>query len=80
MEKRRVGNSELSIAPIVLGGNVLGWTADEATSFRILDAFIDGGFNAVDTADTYSRFVAGNKGGEIRDHYRQVAETGWWTA
>ena len=64
MEKRRVGNSELSIAPIVLGGNVLGWTADEATSFRILDAFIDGGFNAVDTADTYSRFVAGNKGGE----------------
>jgi aryl-alcohol dehydrogenase-like predicted oxidoreductase len=64
MEKRRVGNSELMIAPIVLGGNVLGWTADEATSLKILDAFIDGGFNAIDTADTYSRFVPGNKGGE----------------
>jgi aryl-alcohol dehydrogenase-like predicted oxidoreductase len=64
MEKRRVGNSELMIAPIVLGGNVLGWTADEATSFRILDAFLDGGFNAIDTADTYSRFAPGNKGGE----------------
>jgi len=64
MELRRLGNSELKIAPIVFGGNVLGWTADEPTSFKILDAFIDGGFNAIDTADTYSRFVAGNKGGE----------------
>ena len=64
MEKRRVGKSELMIAPIVLGGNVLGWTANETASFKILDAFIDGGFNAIDTADTYSRFVPGNKGGE----------------
>src|SRR5437764_5845728 len=64
MELRRLGNSELKIAPIVFGGNVLGWTADEAASFKILDAFIDGGFNAIDTADTYSRFVPGNKGGE----------------
>src|SRR5579864_2114852 len=64
MEKRRVGNSELMIAPIVFGGNVLGWTADEPTSFRLLDAFLDGGFNAIDTADTYSRFVPGNRGGE----------------
>lgn len=64
MEMRRVGKSGLMIAPIVFGGNVLGWTANEATSFRILDAFVDGGFNAIDTADTYSRFVPGNQGGE----------------
>jgi aryl-alcohol dehydrogenase-like predicted oxidoreductase len=64
VELRRLGNSDLKIAPIVFGGNVLGWTAGEATSFKILDAFIDGGFNAIDTADTYSRFVPGNKGGE----------------
>jgi aryl-alcohol dehydrogenase-like predicted oxidoreductase len=64
MEKRRLGKSDLMIAPIVFGGNVLGWTASEPDSFRILDAFIDGGFNAIDTADTYSRFVPGNKGGE----------------
>ena len=64
MEKRRVGNSELTIAPIVFGGNVLGWTANEAMSFKLLDAFLDGGFNAIDTADTYSRFVPGNQGCE----------------
>src|SRR5579863_140915 len=64
MEKRRVGNSQLTIAPIVLGGNVLGWTAGESASFAILDAFMDSGFNAIDTADTYSRFIPGNEGGE----------------
>jgi aryl-alcohol dehydrogenase-like predicted oxidoreductase len=48
----------------VFGGNVLGWTVDQANGFRILDAFLDAGFNAIDTADTYSRWVAGNKGGE----------------
>jgi aryl-alcohol dehydrogenase-like predicted oxidoreductase len=64
MEMRRVGKSGLMIAPIVFGGNVLGWTASEAMSLRILDAFVDGGFNAIDTADTYSRFVPGNHGGE----------------
>ncbi len=64
MQMRRLGQSELMIAPIVFGGNVLGWTADEKTSFKLLDAFIDAGFNAIDTADTYSRFVPGNKGGE----------------
>ena len=64
MELRRLGRSELMLAPIVFGGNVLGWTANEPDSFRILDAFIDGGFNAIDTADTYSRFVPGNRGGE----------------
>jgi aryl-alcohol dehydrogenase-like predicted oxidoreductase len=64
MEKRRIGNSDLEIAPLVLGGNVFGWTADEATSFRILDAFVDAGGTMVDTADVYSNWVDGHKGGE----------------
>jgi len=62
--KRKLGNSGLEIAPIVFGGNVFGWTADEATSFRLLDAFVAAGFNAVDTADVYSKWVPGNRGGE----------------
>ena len=62
--KRKLGNSGLEIAPIVFGGNVFGWTADESTSFQLLDAFIAAGFNAVDTADVYSKWVPGNKGGE----------------
>src|SRR6202007_938495 len=61
---RKLGNSGLEIAPIVFGGNVFGWTADEATSFRLLYAFVAAGFNAVDTADVYSRWAPGNKGGE----------------
>lgn len=56
MEMRRLGRSDLKVAPLILGGNVFGWTADEKTSFAILDAFVDGGFNAVDTADVYSRW------------------------
>jgi aryl-alcohol dehydrogenase-like predicted oxidoreductase len=64
MEKRRLGRSELTFAPIVLGGNVFGWTADEAMSLRVLDAFVAAGFSAIDTADTYSRFAPGNTGGE----------------
>jgi aryl-alcohol dehydrogenase-like predicted oxidoreductase len=64
MEKRRLGQSDLAIAPLMLGGNVLGWNVDEATSFALLDAFTDAGFNAIDTADTYSRWVPGHKGGE----------------
>ena len=64
MKLRRLGQSDLQIAPIVLGGNVFGWSADEATSFKILDAFVDAGFNAVDTANTYSRWVPGHRGGE----------------
>lgn len=64
MAHRRLGNTGLSIAPVVFGGNVFGWTADEATSFRVLDAFVDLGFNAIDTADVYSSWVQGNKGGE----------------
>lgn len=64
LTKRKLGNSGLEIAPIVFGGNVFGWTADEATSFRLLDAFVAAGFNAVDTADVYSKWVPGNQGGE----------------
>lgn len=64
MQKRRLGRSHIEIAPLVLGGNVFGWTADAATSHRVLDAFVDAGFNAVDTADAYSSWVPGNVGGE----------------
>lgn len=56
MELRKLGKSDLKVAPLVLGGNVFGWTADDETSFKLLDAFIDGGFNMVDTADVYSRW------------------------
>lgn len=64
MEKRILGKSDLNIAPIVFGGNVFGWTIDQAKSFEILDHFIESGFNCIDTADVYSRWVPGNKGGE----------------
>ena len=64
MQKRQLGRSGISITPFMVGGNVFGWTADEATSFRLLDAFVDAGVNAIDTADVYSRFVPGHKGGE----------------
>ncbi|MBV9881700.1 MAG: aldo/keto reductase [Sphingomonadaceae bacterium] len=64
MDRREIGRSGLAIAPLMLGGNVLGWTADEAASFAILDAFLDAGFNAIDTADQYSCWVPGHQGGE----------------
>lgn len=64
MELRAVGRSGIEIAPVMFGGNVFGWSADEATSHALLDAFVDAGFNAIDTADSYSRWVAGHKGGE----------------
>lgn len=64
MEKRKLGNSGLEIGPLALGCNVLGWTANESTSFGLLDAFVGRGFNFLDTADTYSRWHPGNKGGE----------------
>lgn len=64
MKKRKLGNSGLEVAPLALGGNVFGWTVDEPTAFEILDAFVAAGFNFLDTADTYSRWVPGNKGGE----------------
>jgi aryl-alcohol dehydrogenase-like predicted oxidoreductase len=64
MIKRKLGRSGLDIAPLAFGGNVFGWTADEATSFELLDAFVAAGFNLVDTANSYSRWVPGHKGGE----------------
>jgi len=64
MKRRRLGNSELEIAPLAFGGNVFGWTADERTSFEMLDAFAAAGFNLVDTADVYSVWANGNQGGE----------------
>ncbi|MGD2271642.1 MAG: aldo/keto reductase [Desulfobacterales bacterium] len=64
MKKRRLGNSGLEVAPLAFGGNVFGWTVDEPTSFALLDAFVDAGFNLIDTADVYSRWAQGNKGGE----------------
>jgi aryl-alcohol dehydrogenase-like predicted oxidoreductase len=64
MQKRKLGRSGLEVAPLGLGGNVFGWTADEQTSFQLLDAFVAAGFNLIDTADTYSGWVPGHKGGE----------------
>jgi aryl-alcohol dehydrogenase-like predicted oxidoreductase len=64
MQKRQLGRSALQVAPLVFGGNVFGWTIDEAVSFQLLDAFAASGFNCVDTADVYSRWAAGNSGGE----------------
>ncbi|MBD9716931.1 aldo/keto reductase [Raoultella sp. RLT01] len=64
MNTRPLGKTGFSIAPLVFGGNVFGWTCDEKTSFAILDAFVDHGFDAIDTADVYSRWADGNQGGE----------------
>ena len=67
IEKRPVANSGLKVAPLALGGNVFGWTADEGTSFRILDAFVDAGGTMIDTADVYSAWAPGHKGGESEE-------------
>lgn len=64
MKKRKLGNSGLEVSPVAFGGNVFGWTVDEATSFKLLDAFVSAGCNFIDTADTYSIWIPGNKGGE----------------
>jgi len=64
MQRRKLGRTGFEVAPLALGGNVFGWTADEPTSFRILDAFVDAGFNLVDTANSYSRWATGHTGGE----------------
>jgi aryl-alcohol dehydrogenase-like predicted oxidoreductase len=64
MKKRPLGNSGLQVAPLMLGGNVFGWTADEPTSFKVLDAFLAAGLNFIDTADSYSTWVPGHSGGE----------------
>lgn len=64
MEKRALGRSGIKVAPLCLGGNVFGWTADEAMSFKLLDAFLAAGFDFVDTADGYSNWAPGHQGGE----------------
>jgi aryl-alcohol dehydrogenase-like predicted oxidoreductase len=64
MDRRKLGNSGIEVAPLALGGNVFGWTVDEAMGFKILDAFVAAGFNLIDTADIYPKWVPGNKGGE----------------
>ncbi|MGO4154949.1 aldo/keto reductase [Cupriavidus sp. YAF13] len=61
---RKLGRSGLEVSPLAFGGNVFGWSADEATSFKLLDAFVGAGLNFIDTADVYSRWVPGNQGGE----------------
>jgi aryl-alcohol dehydrogenase-like predicted oxidoreductase len=89
--RRPLGQSPLAIAPLVLGGNVFGWTADEATSFAILDAFVAQGGNAIDTADGYSYWVPGHEGGESetvigkwlkrrgrREDVVLCTKVGWW--
>jgi aryl-alcohol dehydrogenase-like predicted oxidoreductase len=91
VQQRRLGQSSLSVTPLVLGGNVFGWTADEATSFAILDAFVALGGNAIDTADGYSYWVPGHSGGESetvigrwlanrgrRDDVIIGTKVGWW--
>ncbi len=64
MKRRKLGNTGFEVAPLAFGGNVFGWTVDEPTSYRLLDTFVDAGFNLIDTADSYSRWVPGHAGGE----------------
>jgi len=64
MKKRKLANSGFEVAPLAFGGNVFGWTIDEPTSFRLLDGFVGAGFDLLDTADIYSTWMPGNKGGE----------------
>ena len=64
MEKREIGTSGIKVHPLAFGGNVFGWTIDEKKSFKILDAFVDAGLDLIDTADVYSAWAPGNKGGE----------------
>jgi aryl-alcohol dehydrogenase-like predicted oxidoreductase len=91
MQQRKLGGSSLTVTPLCLGGNVFGWTADEPTSFAILDAFVALGGNAIDTADGYSYWVPGHQGGESetvigrwlkrrgrRDDVIIATKVGWW--
>src|SRR5215831_4863593 len=64
MMRRALGRSGIEVAPLAFGGNVFGWTVDQPTAFVLLDAFVDHGFNLVDTADVYSKWAPGNSGGE----------------
>jgi aryl-alcohol dehydrogenase-like predicted oxidoreductase len=74
MQQRPLGRSGLTVAPLAFGGNVFGWTADEATSFKLLDAFVDAGFNLVDTADVYSRWAKGHKRRRERNGHWPLAQ------
>src|ERR1700741_886020 len=77
MQKRKIGRSDLMVAPLGLGGNVFGWNAHEKASFAVLDAFVGAGFNLVDTADVYSAWVPGNQGGESETIIgKWIAESG----
>jgi aryl-alcohol dehydrogenase-like predicted oxidoreductase len=91
MQQRKLGQSPLAVTPLALGGNVFGWTADEPTSFAVLDAFVGLGGNAIDTADGYSYWVPGHRGGESetvigrwlqrrgrRDDVIIATKVGWW--
>jgi aryl-alcohol dehydrogenase-like predicted oxidoreductase len=64
MQKKKLGRTNLEISPIVFGGNVFGWTLDEKESFKMLDQLFEKGFTTIDTADSYSHWAPGNKGGE----------------
>jgi len=64
MDRRKLGSTGFDVAPLAFGGNVFGWTVEEAESFKLLDAFVAAGFNLIDTADSYSRWVSGHQGGE----------------
>ena len=64
MHTQRLGSTDLHVFPLCLGGNVFGWTADEGQSFAVLDAYAAAGGNFIDTADTYSSWIAGHSGGE----------------
>jgi hypothetical protein len=76
MKNRKLGRSGISIAPLVLGGNVFGWTADEPTSFAILDRFVDPDFNAIDTSiRLLLRICAGQCRRRVGNHHRQMVET-----
>lgn len=77
IQYRQLGSSGLKIAPLVFGGNVFGWTIDEKKSFSLLDAFSAAGFNCVDTTDSYSRWVPGNKGGESETIIGNLNERGF---
>lgn len=71
---RPIGRSGLKTPPLVLGGNVFGWTADRETSFAVLDAFVSGGGRMIDTADVYSAWVPGHKGGESETIIGRMAQ------
>src|SRR4051794_30944944 len=64
MKKRKLGRSDLEVSPLVFGGNVFGWTAEEGAALKLLDSFVASGGNFIDTADVYSKWVLGNQGGE----------------